>query len=1259
MKRFFAFFIVFAILTACIKDDLRQMHKEIEALREVTVAQLSVQASNIGTSIADLEDMSTTLNAYIAELDKSTSEIREKLSSANAILSNFRTSYSDSISHNEKEFIHSVESMDNNISGHIAQADSTIETLKSRDASLDAKVSALRSYADSLFTTKDWANGTLATLDKQNEILSDIESIKGSIAILEEASVDFNKLLEKFIDETVNQYRDKFNGQIASEVEALTKSYTEAAGQMKNLINEESSKAIMESIAKNEEKLMDWVNDKLTAYLTVEEARARVEAFNALMGNLPEGKSFLSGIDSLYDALDKTSLNVTEAYKEAISDAIKNHEGKMSESMAEKLSLLHTGEVASLEQRANQIDTDIEKLYQSIVKLDSRIKSIEEQAEAVNEDLEMLQELQDKLEQYIGEVKEALQKADAEDRTRLKGLISELNKLNNDISAKITELRNYVGTIPQGNTSVKQWVETSVESLKHQFESYYTIEQIDFFVDSLNKALAPIDSAIADHTTRIDSFTDSINLYTGLLETELKEWVNKALTDNYINADSTKFHLDSLELLIKGMFTTADSKLLDSLNQVQKDLDKAIAKLTEKYEKAIKDAVENEDGYVTAKILSDLDKANKEIDNIKARVPAFCQEVTALKGRMTQLETDIKHLLDSLGKISNDFDLLVKDYEHSSLKDIESAIYARLKACRDHLNSSADTLAAITDTIYGAGTIKSQIEALAHLADDMALATRQIDTLSSFFGGYLDTTTLSKVIASVRTKINNCAKATKMSALNDSIASLNALQSRIIALETAYSTAETDLGKLNTFFGNITGKTFESIIAAVEEDIAKMALITDLDELTQRVNDLDTSFMVIVDRLDFYTKQVDTLQQRYAEFSEKINAISLLIGTLKLDISNYSFKEGTNLSAIATTISQRAQSIKDLRDKLSGAFTRIEQVQKSVDSLGGDSKVVAALEELFKRFDDEIKEFLPKGAQDGIDLTSRFSEIGTLTDNVNIIVHDIDSIQKAIAQLEASAKTLSDSTDFMDILVTEIKNSLVEYVLSANLTDTFNLVKNLMPYIAKTDSLAKELIDVESTISTLDSFFKTYYEGESITTLKDLLKVIHSTLDSLEKEEIHGGSSSTPLQDRITSIKTTLDDLVPRVDSLAAEVAAWSLCNRFTTVTYVPKYFDHAERQVNGGFSFDFLIFPEDVATLLTKAESSPYIRMIIRGGDINGVLDILSITQDEGNKNKITIVTEGTDEDDVSAALHVEIKDKYGYVTATFTSDYIGLVKR
>ena len=67
----------------------------------------------------------------------------------------------------------------------LTQLQETIATLESKSAEIESKVSELRTFVtEQISSTKDWASATFVTLEEYSKVVSDVTSIKETIANL-------------------------------------------------------------------------------------------------------------------------------------------------------------------------------------------------------------------------------------------------------------------------------------------------------------------------------------------------------------------------------------------------------------------------------------------------------------------------------------------------------------------------------------------------------------------------------------------------------------------------------------------------------------------------------------------------------------------------------------------------------------------------------------------------------------------------------------------------------------------------------------------------------------------------------------------------------------------------------------------------------------------------------------------------------------------------------------------------------------------
>ena len=222
------------------------------------------------------------------------------------------------------------------------------------------------------------------------------------------------------------------------------------------------------------------------------------------------------------------------------------------------------------------------------------IPSIEEQIEAVNISIAALEEVDEELEKSIKAL-ENNDKATAEEITALKAKDAELD-------AKIAELKEYVkGQL----NSTKDWISATFATLEQYGKLTEDVAAVQALVENYkNEATQALNTAIAN------------------LETSLKAWVGEKLAD-YAKIADVNAEIAKLEKAI----TNGDSALQEELNKLKSQLETTKQEVTEAYQKAIKEAIETNNGVINAKIAEEIGKVNVLIEELNSKLAKLQTQV--------------------------------------------------------------------------------------------------------------------------------------------------------------------------------------------------------------------------------------------------------------------------------------------------------------------------------------------------------------------------------------------------------------------------------------------------------------------------------------------------------------------------------------------------------------------------------------------------------------------------------------------------------
>ena len=428
MKKYIAaLFGAIALLASGCADydsDIKYLEQRIDDIEGNRIKSIESQIQNIRASLPrleqadkDLKDMITALEGTAASLGKSLADNSKNISDVKADLEKSVKELQASDKANKDELIAAIntakgkiladlEAVKAEIEGKLANIDNAISDLKEKDAELEKRISGLEEYVDKeIKDAKDWAAASFATLTQYGGIVEQIAGINAGISGLKTSLTDLEARLTKKFAEDLDKAVNDLKGEIADEVAGLgeridkevadiTAAYQAAISSTREDLEKAWTANLKASIEELEESLKSWVNERLTAYWTIEETKAALEAqkkdletqleaqrvllkglIDANTGDITKLKEALAeteknieantkAISDLESDLEKAKTDIKAAYEKAINDAISALEGRLDTKL--------TNEIEAVNDRIDKIIGDWE----------SRIKSCEDQVKA-------------------------------------------------------------------------------------------------------------------------------------------------------------------------------------------------------------------------------------------------------------------------------------------------------------------------------------------------------------------------------------------------------------------------------------------------------------------------------------------------------------------------------------------------------------------------------------------------------------------------------------------------------------------------------------------------------------------------------------------------------------------------------------------------------------------------------------------------------------------------------------------------------------
>lgn len=272
-------------------------------------------------------------NGYV---DEKINTVTEQITAINGTLDELQTVdttldiYVDDLS----AAVADLETNDTATAEEITAIKIAIHTLQQKDAALENKIEDLQELTATL-ATKNWANATFATLTQYSIIQTELTGIKSSL----------------------NDLADSVS---ATE---LAKAISASEMEMKNWVNQTLASGYYD-IATIDAKLAA-VEEKITAYDDTQ-----------LKEDLQEQKA----------ALEKMKTDLTAAYQSAISSAISNHSGKMTE-------VIET----YVQNAKNDLQFKIDSVNRYLAGIDLRLTDVEVEVRDMSQTVDSLESLVDYL----------------------------------------------------------------------------------------------------------------------------------------------------------------------------------------------------------------------------------------------------------------------------------------------------------------------------------------------------------------------------------------------------------------------------------------------------------------------------------------------------------------------------------------------------------------------------------------------------------------------------------------------------------------------------------------------------------------------------------------------------------------------------------------------------------------------------------------------------------------------------------------------
>ena len=510
------------------------------------------------------------------------------------------------------------------------------------------------------YASKGFVNDKVDTAtEKVNTVSEQISAINGSIDVMKVADTEINSYIDALetavekletdlvaTNDKITEIEESLDGAEYATLTQLTETKTALEGQIA------TANTAIDTL-----KAADTTqNSKISA---LETAKASLE-------------SEISAIKTRLDIVEGTLANINSCTCDTSLYATKTQLIEAKTALEGQLATVTTA-ITALQTANGEIDTAIAALETSVGTLEDELATTKTTIDTVKAELE---EAIEAVETTVLEQLNTLKTATESDIATLKTDVAALKAKDTELANKITALETTVATLAS-----KDWANATFATLEQYTSVQTTVSGIEQEIDDVNASVTALEtklnSKIAtditaainalrtelsdDYVAKITATTNSITTaYTGAIatakteitsaytvaissaistsETSMKAWVNTTLAEGYY----TIAEIDSKLLELKGQITTYDdSEIVAELESQKAALEQAKTDLTNAYEAAITEAIDDNNGVIDTNIENAISTAKSELN----------ASITAIELRVETLETKFEEHNDKIAEL--------------------------------------------------------------------------------------------------------------------------------------------------------------------------------------------------------------------------------------------------------------------------------------------------------------------------------------------------------------------------------------------------------------------------------------------------------------------------------------------------------------------------------------------------------------------------------------------------------------------------------
>lgn len=789
----------------------------------------------------------------------------------------------------------------------------------------------------------------------------------------------------------------------------------------------------------------------------------------------------------IYLALIFIGMGLSSCYKDQIQD------------LQNRLDILEGTQIASLQGQIDGIKKSIPDLEKTSKELKDYVTNL--QNVATN-----LQKAIDDAESQIEAVKIALQtemtaaqvellrelntvKADLEgELAKINKTIEALNAKDTELDSKIVNLKKYVD---DELAETRDWVNATLATL-NQYSSVATeIATIKSSIQTINTTIADLESRlnakiqtdiatavsamsvdvqemvnnlVTSYTSAISTAKDEIAAaYTAAIaaaisevETSMQAWVNNLLK-GYCTIAETEGKLAALQSIV----SENDKALQAEIAAVNESLIAAKTETEAAYQKAIADAITQNNGIVDGKISVAIAEINVRIEN---EIKAINTKITAIETRLTKIEGDLATISEQITNINatiaelqntdTKLDNYIKTLQTTAqnLQSTINATDAKIDEVEALLKAETNEVKneILNQLISYRTTIESELTQINTILAALQTKDEELDDKISELQDYVDNELSQNqdwVNATIATLEQYGSLATEIETIKSQIALIH---DRISNLD------QTLTNKINDQLSNILSICSSMISNKVSEitDAYTEAIGTAMNEITTAYkNEVQNAF----NALNSYLRQWvnETLQQYYTIYEVEGRLAALKQGYENADTS------------IMEEITELQAAINDYKQEMINICHNI--VEQSISNYNGmiEGKIAESIARMTASLESDIATVSNKITAIETRLNNLETDISHIISQINSIKSSIEDMEYAHEQLSAYVSYLESVSEHLEVSIEDVDEKIdeVEKALAGELSSTKTAL--ISQFATLRDNLEGQLAQINMTIEML------------------------------------------------------------------------------------------------------------------------------------------------------------------------------------------------